>query len=151
MSVLSAQTIRRLGLVHPLVERTEIEICERKFTFGLGPCGYDVRIDQNLFLAKHSFKLASTVEQFNMPNNVVGYVKDKSSWARRGLLVQNTVLEPNWKGYLTLELTNDSDRHIDLLEGMPIAQVIFHFLDEPTTILYDGKYQNQPRGPQEAK
>lgn len=80
-----------------------------------------------------------------MPNNVVGVVHDKSTWARLGLTVQNTIIEPGWHGYLTLEIVNHSRMNITLKNGMPIAQVLFHFLDETTEQPYSGKYQNQSK------
>lgn len=149
MTVLSAQTIRKLKLVAPLVERSQH--VETGTSFGLSPCGYDVRLDQTIRLEPGEFSLASTVEQFRMTDDVVGYVKDKSTWARRGLAVQNTVIEPGWSGYLTLELTNHGRETLHLPRGTPIAQILFHFLDRPTEIPYVGKYQNQERGPQSAR
>lgn len=95
--------------------------------------------------------LLSTMERFTMPNDVVGIVHDKSTWARRGLAVQNTVIEPGWSGYLTLEVTNHGHDVIQCWGGVGIAQIIFHRLDEPTDMPYDGKYQNQERGPQRAR
>ena len=55
-----------------------------------------------------------------------------------------------WRGWLTLELTNHSERPIEIEKGIAIAQIIFHLLDAPASVAYSGKYQNQPRGPQEA-
>lgn len=152
--VLSAQTIRSYcakgQLVKPFYERT---VAGGK-TFGLSACGYDVRIEfgvgNMINLPPGGFILASTMEHFYMPKNVVGIVHDKSSWARKGVAVQNTVIEPGWRGYLTLELTNHSDDDVVIEVGTPIAQIVFHFLDEPTVQPYAGKYQDQPRGPQEA-
>lgn len=69
--------------------------------------------------------------------------------ARIGLAVQNTVLEPGWSGYLTLELTNHGNQAIMLRDKMPIAQVIFHQGKKPKN-LYEGRYQNQ-KPAQEAK
>ena len=67
---------------------------EGGLTFGLGPAGYDVRIAETVFLWKPlSLRLASTIEKFNMPNDVLATVTDKSTWARRGIFVQNTVIE----------------------------------------------------------
>lgn len=117
-------------------------------TFGLGPAGYDVRIDQDISLWAGDFKLASTMEHFTMPNDVLGQVCDKSSWARRGVAVQNTIIEPGWRGYLTLELTS-SVSIIKIKRGDPIAQIIFMRLEQPTEAPYEGKYQEQPPGPQE--
>jgi dCTP deaminase len=120
-------------------------------TFGLGPCGYDIRIREKVRVYPGDFICASSIEEFTMPNNIMGVVHDKSTWARMGLAVQNTVLEPGWKGFLTLELTNHHKTGAIRIEaGMPIAQVVFYWLDAPTDTPYKGKYQNQPEGPQEA-
>lgn len=156
--ILSAQSIRRRclesGLVTPFYERTEVEIDGRRFTHGLSAAGYDVRLDmpqEEMALQPGEFILVATVERFNMPRDLIGIVHDKSSWARRGLAVQNTVIEPGWRGYLTLELTNHSPEPIMLYRGVGIAQVVFHLLDAPTDEPYRGKYQDQQRGPQGAR
>lgn len=149
MTVLSAQTIARLGLVEPMIARSRDP--HTGTTYGLSACGYDIRLDQEIVLTPGGFRLASAMELFRMPTNVVGVVHDKSTWARRGLAVQNTVIEPGWTGYLTLELTNHSSDVFILESGTPIAQVVFHFLDMDTAFPYDGKYQNQERGPQGAR
>lgn len=119
-------------------------------TYGVGPAGYDVRIRENLVLKPGAFALASTIERFTMHADVMGFVHDKSTWARRGLAVQNTVIEPGWQGWLTLELTNHGYEPIHIVGGSPIAQVIFHLLPEPTDMPYKGKYQNQAPGAQPA-
>jgi dCTP deaminase len=149
MTVLSAQTLREIRPVSPFSERTLDQ--RTGTTYGLSACGYDVRLDQTVDLAPGEFALASTVEQFTMPSDVVGIVHDKSTWARRGLAVQNTVIEPGWCGYLTLELTNHSREHLHLPVGTPVAQIVFHRLDVETDQPYSGKYQNQERGPQSAR
>ena len=149
MTVLSAQTIRKLGLVAPLVDRTQDLVTGT--SFGLSSCGYDVRLDQTVTVLPGQFRLASTVEQFRMTDDVVGIVHDKSTWARRGIAVQNTVIEPGWSGYLTLEITNHGTERLTLPRGTPIAQILFHYLDRPTEQPYSGKYQNQERGPQIAR
>lgn len=151
MTVLSAQTIRRLGLVEPLVERQQHP--ESGCSFGLSSCGYDIRLDQDITIHPGSFVLASSMEKFHMHHDVVGVVHDKSTWIRRGLMVHNTVLEPGWTGFLTLELAYHlhMGTTLRLAKGTPIAQVLFHRLDQPTDQTYKGKYQNQERGPQEAR
>ena len=169
MTILSAQTVRRyckmFRLVEPFHERT---VANGK-TYGLSSAGYDVRIDLPnkypdsemmpdelrgytpcIFLQRHSYRLASTLERFNMPKNVMGIVHDKSSWARKGVCVQNTVIEPGWCGFLTLEITNHGDESQIIKPGDAIAQIVFHFLDEQTEQPYTGKYQNQMPGPQPA-
>ena len=119
-------------------------------TFGLGPAGYDVRIAETVVVGA-KFVLASTLERFEMPRDLLGQVCDKSTWARRGVAVQNTIIEPGWRGYLTLELTNQSGGLIEIQAGDPIAQIIFFRLEAPTVLPYSGKYQDQQSGPQPAR
>jgi dCTP deaminase len=145
--IASAQTIRRLEPLVPLVERQSAF----GLTYGLGPAGYDIRIAETLTLMPHEFVIASSIERFEMPDNLLGVVHDKSTWARCGLAVQNTVIEPGFRGFMTIELSNNSSRPIDFKGGMPIAQVIFHLLDKPTDRPYGGKYQDAPCGATPAK
>jgi len=134
-------------------------------SWGVSQAGYDVRIAQDVTLypvtlpslalelfgiRRDSFKLASTVEYFYMPNDLIARVADKSTWARLGLAVQNTVIEPGWQGYLTLELTNHSRDVIRIQKGEPIAQIIFEQLTEATEQPYSGKYQYQENRPVDA-
>lgn len=135
--------LQRGPLITPFSERTRHE----GFTYGLGPCGYDIRIAEDLDMYPGNFCLASSIEQFRLPDWLCMKILDKSTWARLGLNVKNTVAEPGWCGYLTLELTNEHEtRHIKLARGMPIAQVQFEMLDYPTIQPYSGKYQNQREG-----
>ncbi len=146
--ILSAQSIKaRKGMIEPFLLRSN----SFGMSHGLSCAGYDVRIAQDVTLLPQGFSLASTIEQFNMPLDVLALVKDKSTWARRGLAVQNTVLEPGWKGYLTMELSNHGTQSIQIVRGMPIAQIVFMQLDQPTEMSYSGgKYDNQPNRPVEA-
>lgn len=146
--ILPAQTIRTLSLVRPCVDAYRDELGN---SAGLSACGYDITAVERVKLHRMDFRLASAEQYFEMPADVMGVVHDKSSWARRGLAVQNTVLEPGWRGYLTLELTNHGLNRIVIPQGCAIAQVVFYRLEEPTVIPYDGKYQDQERGPQEAR
>ena len=145
--IVSAQTLRRIKPIYPFHERTE----EMGMTFGLGPAGYDVRIAESFILWPKQFRLASTIEHFDTPVGMTFKVEDKSTWARRGLSLFNTTGEPGWRGFLTLELVNQSWWPIRFRKGMPIAQIVFHLLDEPTDTPYAGKYQDQQRGPQQAR
>ena len=148
MTVLSGQSIAaRNGMIEPFINQTK----HNGLTFGIGPAGYDVRIAEAVSLPPGGFSLASTVERFDMPHDVLGIVHDKSTWARRGLALQNTVIEPGWNGYLTIELSNHGDDCLSIEAGVPIAQIIFHLLDAPTVDPYSGKYQNQEAGPQPAR
>lgn len=146
--ILAAQHIRtRGGMITPFVERGVIG----GLSYGLSSAGYDVRIDGGLVLQPGQFALGSTIELFDIPTDVLGHVADKSTWARRGLALQNTIIEPGWRGFLTVELTNHGPDVLVIDPGMPIAQIIFHQLLAPTEQPYgNGKYQNQPRRPVEA-
>lgn len=146
--ILSAQSIRdRRGMIEPFCERTVFD----GMSFGLSSCGYDVRIAEKIRLERGAFALASTIEKFDFPADIVGKLHDKSTWARRGLSVFNTVSEPGWRGYLTLELVNHGPETLILRPGCPIGQIVFHRLDEPTQQPYAGKYQDQAAGPQQAR
>lgn len=146
--ILPAQHIRaRKGLIEPFTERG----VSNGMSYGLSCCGYDIRIDRGRVLRPGDFTLASTLERFNIHDDLMGHVADKSTWARQGLAVQNTILEPRWQGYLTLELSNHGQDTIVIYDGMPIAQIVFHKLMEPTEQPYAGKYQSQERGPVAAR
>lgn len=123
----------------------------KRFSFGLSACGYDVRLAQDIWLFPMFGRLASTLEYFHMTPHVMAEVKDKSSLARRFITVQNTVIEPGWRGFLTLELTNHRPWPVRLRKGMPIAQIVFKYLDDATEQPYNGKYQDQGAGPQPAR
>lgn len=141
--ILSGQSIRkRNSLLQPFHERTVFG----GMTFGLGPAGYDVRVRERLYIRPGECVLASTVEHFNMPLDLMAYVKDKSSWARLFMFVQNTVIEPGWRGFLTLELSNGGSTATLIEPGSPIAQIVFHQLDQPAESPYAGKYQDQRAG-----
>lgn len=135
-------------------------------SYGLAEVGYDIRIKQDIHYSPRNggslaingegvvrsetgrFCLASALEEFQMPSSLLGIVHDKSTWARRGLSVFNTVIEPGWCGFLTLELVFHGNTDVHIRAGSGIAQVVFHELLLPA--VYDGKYQNQPNRPVEA-
>ncbi len=123
---------------------------------GLSEAGYDIRVAQDIHMSVGEtrvgqvwsdgrFALASTVEEFDMPANLVGIVHDKSTWARRGLSVFNTCIEPGWRGFLTLELVYHGPSHLHIPAGTGIAQVLFHQI--ALSASYDGKYQDQADAP----
>lgn len=151
-----------------------VKVREHGVSHGLSEAGYDIRIKQQVTfsaekkgamyvtLATHDngniyvesfqtgrFVIASTIEEFKMPNDLTGIVHDKSTWARRGLSVFNTVIEPGWKGFLTLELVYHGHADLVIPAGAGIAQVIFHKLSSKSA--YVGKYQNQENKPVQAR
>lgn len=144
--IIPAHILRREKPLAPFTERT----AHNGLTFGLSTAGYDIRIKQGLLMWPLRFALASSIERFQMPADMLGIVCDKSTWARRGIAVQNTVIEPGWCGWLTLEITNHAWRCNRIRAGDAIAQIIFHRLEEPAEP-YKGKYQNQENRPVPAK
>jgi dCTP deaminase len=172
--ILPGQEIQRRKLIEPCVEKYKFSIphaATLTTSGGLSAASYDVAIDQDLTLGPSGwrgvhgkvrsyfgietyyppFSLASTVEKFTMPFDVAGVVCDKSTWARLGVAVQNTYIDPGWKGWLTLEISNNSEKTVFIPKGCPIAQIVFHLLFKPVIVGYAGKYQDQERGPQEAR
>lgn len=115
---------------------------------GLSKLRYtDIPLDgENSYLKPGDFALVSTLETFDLPSDIVGQLADKSTLARLGLSVFNTVAEPGWKGILTVELSNKGPLTIYLDEGMPIGQMIFKLGTGPASKLYEGRYQNQNAG-----
>ena len=105
--------------------------------------------DYSRYVAKYyniepgEFILAHTQETFNFPPNITGLVKDKSTYARLGIALQNTVLEAGWSGQITIEISNHGSRTIKLHAGMGIAQILFVYNPKPAEKPYTGKYQNQ--------
>lgn len=126
---------------------------------GLSEAGYDIRIKQDVEFTQKGvtvdgvwksgrFTIASAIELFQMPPIMVGVVHDKSTWARHGVSVFNTVIEPAWHGYLTLELVYHGNGSLHIPAGSGIAQVLFSFTHHKAE--YKGKYQNQEDRPVES-
>lgn len=160
----------------PIVGMVTEKLKTHGTSYGLSEAGYDIRLKQDVRFfpegknnfakntivhkymvdgVKHGhflesrFTLASAIEEFDMPLDLVGVVHDKSTWARQGVSVFNTVIEPGWKGFLTLEIVFHGNDPVHIPAGAGIAQVLFHKLQEPAE--YSGKYQNQANKPVESK
>lgn len=157
----------------PIVNMLIKKVVGRESSHGLSEAGYDIRLKQDVLFytqfdgsVRHPFvsvtdpngnrtanrgrfALASAMEEFNMPTDLVGVVHDKSTWARKGLSVFNTVIEPGWKGFLTLELVYHGQEDLFIPAGSGIAQVLFHTISLERE--YKGKYQNQEDKPVAAR
>lgn len=151
----------------PIQNMSATKNADHGTSWGLSEAGYDIRIKQTVSFRKFlglfpqvkvgwagkwkfgRFALASAEELFQMPDDMLGIVHDKSTWARRTLSVFNTVIEPGWKGYLTLELVFHGSEPVHIPAGSGIAQVIFHGLSNRAS--YNGKYQNQEDRPVPAR
>ena len=93
-----------------------------------------------------SYALGVTVETFQIPRNILGLCMGKSTYARSGLIVNTTPLEPGWRGRLVLEFSNSADLPVRVYANEGIAQVTFFESDEPCEVSYadrSGKYQDQ--------
>ena len=165
MTVLSAQSIRKHIKIEPFDERNIHN--ESGTSLGLSSSSYDVTLAQDVTLyplhvvIQHAlarcdiknmpmWSLASTEQYVEIPHNVSCMLLDKSTLARRGLAVQNTLIDPGFRGYITLELSNHGNEILELKKGQPIGQLLFAWLDEATEQPYNGKYQDQPNRPVEA-
>ena len=146
--VITGSEILARGIFSPAASRTHHP--ETGMTFGAGPAGYDIRIKQALDLYPGQFALASSLEHFTVPGDLVGFVHDKSSLARLGLFLGMGVVESGWRGHLTIEIKNQGYRPIHLLAGQPIAQIVLHLVANPTEG-YNGRYQDQADEPTPAK
>ncbi len=94
----------------------------------------------------NSFALARTVEYFRIPRNVLGIVSGKSTYARMGIVVNNTVIEPEWQGHITLEFSNTTPLPAKIYANEGVAQLLFLEADEVCEVSYrdrGGKYQGQ--------
>lgn len=154
--------------IDPFAESTQLH----GMSFGLSSAGYDIRVGKmnypvspgqefqtpddldaptSISLYPGQFMLAASFERFKLPHDLLAIVHDKSTLARQGVALQNTVLEPGWEGWITLELSNHGPKPVRIIAGQPIAQVVFHVLDHATEQPYRGKYQNQDAEPVPAK
>jgi len=147
----------------------------RIISYGTSSYGYDIRcanefkiftninatvIDPKHFDAKsfvdviadvciippNSFALTRTIEYFKMPRNVTALVTGKSTYARTGIVVSNTVIEAGWEGQITLELCNTTPLPAKIYANEGIAQLLFFESDEMCDVSYadrQGKYQGQ--------
>jgi dCTP deaminase len=94
----------------------------------------------------NSFALARTVEYFRIPRSVLTVCLGKSTYARCGIIVNVTPFEPEWEGYVTLEISNTTPLPAKIYANEGIAQVLFFEADEECEISYadkKGKYQKQ--------
>jgi dCTP deaminase len=95
----------------------------------------------------NSFALAETVEYLEIPRDVIAICVGKSTYARCGIIVNVTPLEPEWRGRITIEISNTTPLPAKIYAGEGIAQILFLRTDAPCRVSYadkQGKYQDQP-------
>lgn len=122
-----------------------------QYSKGMPPVGTIEMWRDNMKGYPPNHALAHTIEDFFMPENVVGYVCDKSTYARVFVSAFNTLFDPGFKGNATLELVNLSDKIVSIHAGDPVCQFTFHWLDRKTDRPYNGKYQHQSKAAHPAR
>lgn len=162
------------GMIEPFIDT---QVRDGVISYGVSSYGYDVRIANefkiftNVYSAivdpkdfnpksmvdyvgdvcvipPNSFVLARTVEYFKIPRKVLTICVGKSTYARCGLIVNVTPFEPEWEGYVTLEVSNTTPLPAKVYANEGIAQVLFFEADEECDISYadkKGKYQHQQK------
>ncbi len=169
--ILNDREIKEAEPLSPLI--TELK-ADGKVSYGLGSFGYDIRIDdefriftdvhsteidpknfndeafvtvekKTVTIPPNSFLLGKSLEEFHMPDDLFGLVVGKSTYARCGIIVNMTPIEPGWRGYLTIEVSNTTPLPAKIYAGEGIAQVVFFRGNRPEITYGDrkGKYQNQ--------
>ena len=176
MSIRSDKWIRKMALEHKMIEPfVEGQIHNGVISYGLSSYGYDIRVANefkiftNVFSAivdpkafdpksmidfsgdmciipPNSFALAKTVEYFRIPRDTLTICVGKSTYARCGIIVNVTPFEPEWEGYVTLEISNTTPLPAKIYANEGIAQVLFFEGDQICETSYadrKGKYQKQ--------
>ena len=176
MSIKSDRWIRRMALEHQMIDPfVDGQVRAGVVSYGLSSYGYDIRVadefkiftninntvidpknfDPSAFvdikadiciIPPNSFALAKTVEYFRIPRNVLTICVGKSTYARCGLIVNVTPFEPEWEGFVTLEISNTTPLPAKIYANEGIAQVLFFQSDEVCETSYKdkkGKYQAQ--------
>ena len=176
MGIKNDQWISRMAKKHAMIKPFCSRLVSKgKISYGLSSYGYDIRVDRHFkvftninntvvdpknfdpksfqdfvsnvcIIPPNSFALARSVEYFKIPRNVLTICIGKSTYARCGIIVNVTPFEPEWEGYVTLEISNTTPLPAKIYAGEGLAQVIFFEADEPCKISYrdrKGKYQKQ--------
>lgn len=138
----------RLGTRFSAVRTDVVGVIDPKAS---SPVHYDTfETDQPFLLPPQGYLLGVSVERFQIPEDILGLVIGKSTYARAGVLVNCTPMEPGWSGYLTIEIANLTPLPVRIYPGEGIAQALFYTASETPLVSYGargGKYQNQDAAP----
>jgi dCTP deaminase len=176
MAIKSDRWIRKMALEHDMISPfNEKQVREGVISYGLSSYGYDLRVadefkiftnvnnaivdpkrfDETSFVDVHkdvcivppnSFALARSVEYFKIPRDVLTICVGKSTYARCGVIVNVTPFEPEWEGFVTLEISNTTPLPAKIYANEGLCQILFFQSDEPCETSYKdkkGKYQGQ--------
>jgi dCTP deaminase len=105
----------------------------------------EYEVDDHILIPPNSYVLGRSIEYFRMPDDVLGLVLGKSTYARSGIIVNVTPLEPGWEGHVTIEVGNGTSLPAKVYAEEGIAQVVFLHGDPPEVSYAEkkGKYQHQ--------
>jgi len=117
------------------LEPSDISAC-------LNPAGYDLRCSKTVVLKPKRNELVATLETVELGKGVVAFLHIRSSLAREGIIGSFAVVDPGFRGQLTLNLQNVNEKEIKLREGERIVQIVFHKLGSLAHKGYAGSYQN---------
>jgi dCTP deaminase len=120
----------------------EIKLEPSDLSACLNPAGYDLRCFKTVILKPKQYELVATLETVELGLNVTAYLHIRSSLAREGVIGSFAVVDPGFRGQLTLNLHNVSEKEITLREGERIVQIVFHKLGNVAQKGYSGSYQN---------
>ena len=120
----------------------EIKLEPSDLSSCLNPAGYDLRCSKTLVLKPKQWVLVATLETVELSLNVAAFLHIRSSLAREGVIGSFAVVDPGFRGELTLNLYNVSKKEIILKEGERIVQIVFHHLGNVAKKGYNGSYQN---------
>jgi len=123
------------------LKRGEIKITPFE-TFCLNPAGYDLRSSSEVVIKPKQYELTATLETVELGLKVTASLHIRSSLAREGIIGSFAVVDPGFRGQLTLNFHNVGEKEIIIRKGEPIVQIVFHKLGSTARKGYSGLYQN---------
>ena len=108
----------------------------------LNPAGYDLRSHNRLIIKPEQFGLTASLETVELGSTIVAFLHIRSSLAREGVIGSFAVVDPGFRGQLTLSLHNTGEKEIVINEKEPIVQIVFYKLGKPVGKGYGGSYQD---------
>jgi dCTP deaminase len=122
------------------IEKGELKILPRGYR--LNPAGVDLRIDRDIRLKPKQQLLVASIERVELSDRIVGFLHLRSSLAREGLFASLALVDPGFRGQLTVSLYNSGDSLVNLAKGERFIQLSLLRLGKPAIKKYAGRYQN---------
>jgi dCTP deaminase len=110
--------------------------------FRLNPAGVDLRVDRDIRLEPKQHSLVASMERVELSSRIVGFLHLRSSLAREGLFASLALVDPGFRGQLTVSLYNSGDSAVNLAKGERFIQLSLLRLGKPAIKEYRGRYQN---------